>query len=185
MASLRVFIALLVPTVFSAQLEQQLLPLHQRLRGLQLAWLKKENYHFTLAFLGEIEMDKIEAIKALVDCVASNHAPISLEINRIDFFPSRKKVKVIAALPLANKQFDALYRDTVEQLQRSDYPVDNRGFKPHLTLARIKQKQLDLINLDGQELSLKYNFSAIVLMKSESTAQGMRYTPLYSRELCK
>lgn len=185
MASLRVFIALLVPADFSAQLEQQLLPLRQRLRGLQLAWLNKENYHFTLAFLGETEVDKLEALKTLLDGVASNHAPISLELNRIDFFPNRKKVKVIAALPLANKQLDALHRDTIEKLQCDDYPVDHRSFKPHLTLSRIKQKQLDLINLDDQELSLKQNFNAIALMKSESTAQGMRYTPLYSRELCK
>lgn len=189
MASLRVFIALLVPKDFSLQLESQTLTIRQYLQGLELHWLRKENHHFTLAFLGETEMNKIEALKILIDELAENHQVISLQINAIDFFPNREKVKVIAALPAANKHFDALYEDTVSGLQDYDCFFEDRAFRPHLTLTRIKQRQLKLIDLnwlgsESQALSLKHRFSTIALMKSETTEQGMCYTSLYSRELC-
>ncbi len=75
---LRLFIALAIPEVVKAELEQAQADLRRVLPGLGIRWTRREQFHLTLKFLGDVEATRVEALGEALRGVCQGYAPLRL-----------------------------------------------------------------------------------------------------------
>ncbi len=193
MDTLRAFFAIAVePTVASA-LYDLLKPWHvaaaqpsaqgkePSAKGKELRWTKVENYHLTLAFLGDINLVDQEALEALAARCANNISDFDLHFDRIVYFPSSSRPRVLALLPGAEQSLQDLQSQLQEGLKSMGYRIEKGHFRPHLTVARVKSRRRPSLQLENLPAHLSTRISSLLLMRSELTAQGSHYSVLFSQ----
>ena len=90
---MRVFIALELPR----ETRKELGKIQQELkrRGIQARWVKPEQIHLTLAFLGSTSPDKIQLIKQILKEAVASTEPIVLHLTSVSCFPNPQKARII------------------------------------------------------------------------------------------
>lgn len=172
---MRLFIAL----PFDQVVKKQITAVQERLRELcpKGNFTRQENFHLTLAFLGEIPQNKVQNICRIMDGVS--FPPFSLDFEGIGSFCRDKgNLWWIGAAP--EPSLLEMQKALSKGLEQAGFQIDKRKFMPHLTIAR----QVEGNPPDRKKL-LPAAFSAsaekICLMCSERIDGRLVYTELYQR----
>lgn len=116
-------------------------------------WANSISYHLTLKFLGDVEPYYINSINTLLSHICLKHKPFTLEYNEPGFFGSFSQPKVIWFNFKDNKELNNLQKSIDNSLSELGFNMEEKKFKPHLTLARVKK----IINeTDFKELFQSY-----------------------------
>jgi 2'-5' RNA ligase len=136
----RLFVALQI----SAEVREALAKLTNDLRQVAGAfgrgaprWVRAENLHVTLKFIGEVSAAKLEAIRDALSKVHSNQ-PVTLDFSGLGFFPNDERPRVFWAGIDASPNLQTLANDVEQSLEKVEIPREQRPFAPHLTLARFE-----------------------------------------------
>jgi 2'-5' RNA ligase len=137
---MRLFVALEIPSEVRSNLEL----LMKELRALpvppsvakQARWVRPENLHVTLKFLGEVAREQLEAVENTLSSVKSQ--AIELSVRGIGFFPSERRPRVLWAGAQAPPSLAALAGEIDQALAKLGFERETRAFAPHLTLARFE-----------------------------------------------
>ena len=175
---IRAFIAVRMPENISSELENFL----AELRPLsKIRWVKYGQFHITLKFLGELEPGVIAQVKASL-MPLKNFKPFTIELSYIGAFPNLNSPKVIwLSGDKGARELTQLSRRVNEVLyEEVDLAKDEKRFKPHLTLARVKDERLteELIRKLGEVKNFSWVCDELFLMRSELTPKGPIYTEL-------
>lgn len=181
--SIRCFIAI----DLSVSVRRQIEALVQELRKseAQVAWVRIEGVHLTLKFLGNVAPELIERIKPELARAAGQTGPIHIEPAGCGAFPGIKSPRVIwvglggQIGPLAD-----LARRVEEALEPLGFKPEERSFKPHLTVGRVKGRTRlaalqEMLLAHAGFTAEPFDAAEIVLYKSELRPDGARYTPLF------
>lgn len=103
----------------------------------KIPWVKPENWHRTLAFLGQISEDEASYIKHLLANSLATTKSFTAELEAIGDFPYTNG-PIIAAVLGNNAAFQKLYEQIQEVCKIAGLRQEHRTFNPHITLARIK-----------------------------------------------
>jgi 2'-5' RNA ligase len=178
---MRTFIAIEIPE----QVKTELARLQSDLRRVQadVSWTKPENIHLTLRFLGEVEEKKLEALKRVCAESAAEFAPFVLALKGAGVFPNFRQPRVLwAGLAGETETAARLQRRLEEGLVSLGFAPEDKPFKPHLTVGRVKSgknaRQVAALAEIAELPALSFEVGEIVLMKSELHTAGARYTPL-------
>ena len=95
--------------------------------------VSKENLHFTLKFLGEVNEELIEEVKSKARKIASSFSPFSIDITGMGVFPDINHIRVVW---IGAKQLYALQKAVDDTL--ADIFDREENIVPHLTLARVR-----------------------------------------------
>jgi len=152
--------------------------------GLKIRWVRPENIHLTLKFLGDIQEADTEKVARAISESVTDHSAISLAVKGIGVFPGIKKPRVLWMG--ISKQLDlltALQQTLDEKLEAMGFPKEKRLFKGHLTLGRIKSKidpktLYDVLKKFIQFESEPFFADKIILYKSDLKPKGLVYTKL-------
>ena len=158
----------------------------QRDLRMSASWVRPENYHLTLRFLGEIDPTLSIPLDSAARRVARAVAPFDLSITRLGFFPDARRPRVLWAGG-ASEPFERLVSTLGQTIKELGFPLDRRAASPHVTLARIKgrpdpamEQVLSALDpLPGWRIPV----DRIVLMESELTPRGAVYAPLFTTRL--
>jgi len=108
-------------------------------QGDALRWVRPENLHVTLRFLGNIPGASAAALRGEVAAETHNLPPFTLCIGPIGLFPSPRRPRALAA----RLEPEAPFRDLAAAVNRgvaaAGLPGESRRFRPHLTLGRVKR----------------------------------------------
>ena len=125
---------------------------------------------------------------------AGEISSFQLEIKGLGVFPNLRRVQ-IAWVGLSGNigQLDQLQQCLESGLASLGFAPESRPFKPHLTLARLRDRALpDERNSFGQlitstefEVVHGFNVDSINLMKSQLTRQGAVHSLIHSAPLRK
>ena len=127
---MRLFVALSLPE----DVQQRLSGLANGLPGAR--WVKPENMHLTLRFLGEV--DNLAAAD-VDDALAKIRSPgFGLSLNGIGHFGEGRKLRALWVGVDASDELMRLQEKIEQALIRLGLPPEPRKFKPHVTLARFK-----------------------------------------------
>ena len=129
--------------------------------------VKRETMHCTLNFFGEVDDARLEELKEMVAALPNAH--IAVKATRVDAFASPRKAHVIV-LPLAD---DGSLGRLHEAMGKEDRP-----YRPHLTLARLKTPEDVRAVVESTSVSLEGSVVGITLYKSVLGKNGPTYTPL-------
>jgi len=139
---------------------------------------KEDNFHITLVFLGEQPEHKLKAIRQAIN--ASAGAAFDLSVGGLGKFRRQggdiywigvEKVPELMALA------DRLQKN----LLTAGFDIEDRPYKPHLTLGRQVVLNGSVKNEDMP--SFVTHAHRVSLMLSERTRNGMKYTEIYGKEL--
>ena len=180
--SIRTFIAIELPPDVKTLLDN----VQQGLRSLPLKakWVRTQNIHLTLKFLGNIDPANIEDIGRAMADAAGDCARFTLTVGGIGFFPGVKRPRVVwAGLGGETEILFKLQRQLAQQLAAIGYPKEKRPFKAHLTLGRIRQAvDPGTIGRAMQDCSnvgdLQFTADRITFFRSDLQPTGAVYTPL-------
>ena len=135
---MRLFVALEIPS----GVRENLATLLASLRAItkEPRWVRAENLHITLKFLGEVDEDKLDAVRSALGKIRSEQ-PVTLEFRGLGFFPNEKHPRVFWAGIEASANLKTLAADIESALEKLR-PRENREFSPHLTLARAGERSV-------------------------------------------
>ena len=184
----RAFIAIELPEEIIAFIRK----IQEGLRsyGFKARWVRPENIHLTLKFLGDINNEDIKKAGDAIISAASENASMSLGAKGIGFFPGVKRSRVIwTGIAGQTRELAELQKTLDGKLDTIGFPKEKRPFKGHLTIARIKRKidarrLVDAMKEFGRFESKTFMADEVILFKSELKPSGAVYTKLMSAALC-
>ncbi len=133
----RAFVAIRVPAALG-KLSDAMRPLWP-VPG--VSWVRPENLHLTLRFLGAAEDLQIAALREGLTAIAARHERFTAAIEQSGCFPNRRRPKVIwAGVADADGRLSALQRDVEEVVCAAGWAPEERGFRPHVTLGRVRAR---------------------------------------------
>ncbi len=189
MAALRTFIAIDVPPAVL----DTIIRIQSRFKslGLHASWVKPGNIHLTLKFLGETDPDRISGIQNRLTETLASFAPFRLSLGTVGVFPDTKNPRVLwVGLKDEQGTLKSLQTAIEQTLESVGFPIDQRPFAPHMTLARIKspkgkkelKDELDAVNREGIDPH-PFDAGEIHLYESQLTPKGSIYTVLANFKL--
>lgn len=174
---MRTFIALELPREFADGTAALARQLSSAVKG---RFLPRENYHLTLAFMGEIGESQARDAIAALDAACAGCASVELKPEGLGHFgrPSDATLWLGVA---ASPELIRLCSRVREELAAAGLPFDDKPFRPHITLAR--RARLPQGQLPGLVFPLPEDATRVTLFKSTLTQDGPIYKALYSVEL--
>jgi len=150
----------------------------------QVSWIKSDNIHLTLKFMGEVEQNQLSVIEPAIEQVTQRYPPFALKVGGIGAFPNLKRPRVIwVGVKVGAAEVSALARAINFELNRHGYPLDEGTFNPHLTLARIKNRIdlrpfVDIFRQYNEIENASMTVNEIALVRSQLHPKGAIYTIL-------
>ena len=176
-----------------------------RASGARVTWIKPENMHLTLRFLGEIDEDNINRLKAILSDAYRGMSPFTLSVRGVGAFPNMRRPSVVwvgaveareagearSQVQLGNER--ALGDDRAEAIETAylaaesaaraiGLPPEEKAFHPHLTLARIKDAReapplVACLERERDFCAGDFTVHSVSLFSSRLTPHG----PIYQR----
>lgn len=178
---MRLFLAHEVPAARKLSLEKALRPLRLRLRGAR--WLRRESWHVTLKFLGEVADERVGEVEAVAGAVAAAALPSTTALTGVGAFPSARRARVLwVGLEDPGGTMAGVAAALEEELGRAGFRQESRTWTPHLTLARFRVPGPigDVLEEVG-ELDLDrapWEVGEVVLFRSHLRREGAVYEPV-------
>lgn len=136
---MRLFVALEIPS----EVRKNLAALIESLRAVspQTRWVRPENLHVTLKFIGEVPEPKLPVIRTALASGRSEQ-PVRLDFRGLGFFPNERHPRVFWVGIEASPNLKTLAADIDGATEKLGIPREQRPFSPHLTLARFEPPRL-------------------------------------------
>jgi len=136
---MRLFVALEIPSSVRENLADLLTSL--RAVSPQTRWVRPENLHVTLKFIGEVPQENLAGIQSALAGVRSDQ-PVTLDFRGVGFFPDEEHPRVFWAGIEASPNLKILAAGIEQATEKLGTSRERRPFSPHLTLARFEPPRL-------------------------------------------
>jgi 2'-5' RNA ligase len=147
-------------------------------------WVPAENVHVTLKFLGNTPEQSVPEIRESLLKAVSSFQPFYIKIGGTGVFPNRKFPRVIWIGMENGETLPKLAADIDISMSMLGYKKEEREFKPHLTLGRVRSRKgiISIVNELDNYKDKEFGFftvDRIKLMRSELKPKGPEYSCLY------
>jgi 2'-5' RNA ligase len=138
--------------------------------------VRPEGIHLTLRFLGETTPGTLDAVVPALEQAAGACPPLLAELDRLFLLPNPRRPRVLAlGIGLPEAGF-TLQRSCEDAARRAGLEPEGRPFRPHLTLARFRDRARAFPLPDSAFGTAR--FSELVLFESHLGRGGSVYAPL-------
>jgi len=183
MSIIRAFIAIKIPT----DIHKKLNSIQEKLKQseVHVSWVKPENIHLTLQFLGNIDEKQIPKIVSQLEESVKVVSSFQLQVGYAGAFPNLRYPRVvwIGVTDDEAKSLKTLQTEIGSRLAKIGFKGENGRFKPHLTLGRVRSQKNksnllraieSIVNIWVGEISV----DAVYLIRSELKPTGAEYTDI-------
>jgi 2'-5' RNA ligase len=184
----RLFIAVAIPGEVKAKMEAAQAELLRVLPEPSVRWTRREQFHLTLRFLGDVEAARVEALGGALRAACRGFGALHLRAERVGFFPDLRRPRVVWVG--VQDQAGQLPRlQAAVELATREYTTEEKEerFTGHVTLARIKGIKRPEAQALGQaaagmaeRLFGQWTAYQVELMRSQLLPQGARHSTLAS-----
>lgn len=136
-----------------------------------LNWVDETRLHLTLKFIGEATEDTARAIADAIGVVAQSHPLFGMHISEVGAFPNFRRARVVWMGIEREPRLELLHHDVEVACERLGFEVEGRPFRPHLTLARVRQ--FGKRRTGVEELRRLSRASKKVVFETDSTVQSI------------
>ncbi len=180
----RIFIAINLPE----EIKQEIFKLQKKWPTLPCRWVKQENLHLTLAFLGNISEKELLKVIEIVKRTSKSIGAFEISLDKTCYGPDKKIIppRLVWVEGKEVKELSILKQDLDKFLSKEiNFRPEDRKFKPHITLGRIKKWNWRRIPLEERPdidlgVSLEFPVRSIDVMESRLKKTGAIYEKLAS-----
>jgi len=182
---MRTFIAFELPEEIKsglARLQEEI-----KVSGADVKWIRPENLHLTLKFIGKASEEQAEKITLMIQEAAGKNSPFMMQIATIGAFPKIDFPRVIwAGLDKGDAEAKKIAAELEKETQMLGIAKEERKFSSHITIGRVRsgKNRLKLVKIlkeltdKPRERFPEVNIGRITLFKSTLTPQGALYESL-------
>lgn len=174
---MRAFVALELPSLFEDEVASLAHQLKPQVAG---RFMKRETYHLTLAFLGEVGEVAVRDAMAALDAACKGRAPVALTPDGLGKFGRPADATLWLGIAPA-PELMALAEAVRAELSARGLAFDEKSFRPHITLAR--RARLPRGTLPELVFPQPARATRVALFKSTLSQEGATYKELYHVEL--
>lgn len=186
MKPIRVFFALAMPKSTQQLLAEILASAQRCIPAAAVHWMPKENLHITLQFMPEVHLNDLPQLIENVRSSLTNTPSFYLELKGMEFFPTPTHPRIISLAVGPSDCLTQLSTAVGQGIKASNYPVETRAFRGHLTLGRLRRVHQSF-SLEQIKIPLipRIWINEICLFESRSGKEHSNYIPLAHLELNK
>ena len=184
--NIRCFVAVELPEA----LKETIASRTERVRksGADARWVRAENFHLTLKFLGSVPEEMLPELREALAEAVRPYAGFRLGFRGAGVFPNRRQPRVVWVGTYDSDRLVDLQRDIELALEPLGFEAEKRPFSAHLTIGRLKsQKRRDFLLRELDELAEEdfgqFDVTEVALMKSTLKPGGAEYSRLYGAPL--
>ena len=139
--------------------------------------------HLTLRFLGEIPAPTVEMVKEAMRPI--RFCPFEVEFSGLGVFPNLNRINVVwVGIRKGQDELMGIFHQLEPALRKLGLPPDDKGFNPHLTIARVRSNVNRAALADFVVSMREQNFGKMTaqvvrLKKSTLTPQGPIYATMH------
>jgi len=147
-------------------------------------WVRPENIHLSLKFLGDVEETREpELVAALKRAAGTGHEPrpLTLQITGFGVFPDYHRPQVLWAGVTPDPGLELLQHGVEQAFASLGFPTEARAFRPHVTLGRAARdaRPRDFTGLEeilaGADFDATVTVTEVDLMQSTLQPAGPVY----------
>jgi len=177
----RLFIAIELPSNVRRTLADHIQRLRKALPEASASWAREENLHLTLKFLGDTELNRVEPLSQAIQRAANAAEPFEINIERCGAFPPNGAPRVLwVGVQDPCGQLASLQRRLEDECANVGFGREQRPFRPHLTIARIRNprgaRRLGQVHKEAGFDREAVVVSHLALIRSELLSEGSRHT---------
>ncbi len=180
----RVFLAIDIPSTAREQAAGLITSLKKRFPGHRIGWERPEKLHLTLKFFGDVDDDQLVGIYEAIALTASEFEPFQFELSGTGLFPNSRRPRVLWLGVNGPGELRRLAACVDLHCEKIGFPAEKRPFKPHLTIARIREPERSASvaeeHLRSKFDPVKCEAKELVLYQSVLKQTGSEYTRLRS-----
>ena len=180
------------PDALRRELWDALAPVRERREKLPIKWVRPENIHLSIKFLGEVDDGRAPALVAALKQAAgarTESRPLTLQITGFGVFPDYHRPQVVWAGITPDAGLELLHHRVEQAFAPLGFPTEARPFRPHVTLGRASRdaKPRDFKGLEeilaGTEFDETVTIAELDLMQSTLHKDGAVYQVKYHERL--
>jgi 2'-5' RNA ligase len=147
-----------------------------------VSWVKQENLHYTLHFLGDLGRDGLERAADAAREAASGSPPFAAALGGLGAFPNARRARVLwLSMTEGAEPLSVVSRGLETALKKRGFDRADHAFSPHLTIGRVREPRADWSErLASTRVSdaaaLHFTVDRLLLMKSQLSPKGSIYT---------
>lgn len=177
----RTFVAISVrlePEVLEAVAALQLALTREEFR-----WAPASNFHLTLHFLGATDSQQEESLIELLAEFSKNLTAFRFKLKGLNYFKRGSEPQVLFVPVVQDVHLQSMAADLISGLAELGFPIDEKAFRPHLTLARMKRvvdkaEFLKVLDEAAGDFEQNVRVSEIILYESILKSSGPQYVPI-------
>ena len=135
-------------------------------------WVHPEDYHITLAFLGNASKEELDEVIRGVHDILQHEKSFPLTVRKLGIFGQKTRPRVFWADVYPSEPLMQVRNKVFDVCEKIGFVLDKRPFRPHITLARrwvgdasFSEKLLLPVTL-GEGQSLSFSVEEIVLYRT-------------------
>ncbi|MEN8121776.1 MAG: RNA 2',3'-cyclic phosphodiesterase [Bacteroidota bacterium] len=150
----------------------------------RIKWVEYDNFHLTLKFLGDTDEQLLPEIISKIENLLKRFNQFKITLLGFGRFLKKKHTKVIwLGVEDPNKLLSLLAVKLNNNLKGLGFKIEQKEFKPHLTLGRVKYIQdekilSDFIRFHSNKQYQEIIIDEIILFESILTSKGPIYNKL-------
>jgi len=173
----RLFVAVALPPAATTALRRRLKALPEpRPRA---RWTPPEQWHFTLRFVGETHPTRLRGLTEAIDGERPERTvPIALRLGELGAFPNPRRARVLwSGVDRGGEDLERLAELVERAARAAGFGPADRTFRPHLTLARLKEPASVRHVIDAVgNLGIEARIARLDLMRSRLLRGGAEHT---------
>lgn len=178
---MRSFVAVLLPEALRVRVHEAAADL--RRIGAAVSWVRAENLHVTLRFLGSVDEGTLGRVREALDEAAAATAPFTASLGGFGGFPMASAPRVVwVGVAAGAEALAELHARLEAALARRGIPPEGRPFHAHVTLGRARDPRgaTALAAALAQPAAPlgEVTADAVHLMRSDLDPAGARYSVL-------
>ena len=180
--SLRTFLAL----PLDEEIVERLVEVQRSLAsaGARVRWVNEKNLHLTIKFLGDVTDEQLGDVCRVAEEVASQIEPFEFSVSSVTSVPPAGAMRMVwVGIDEQTGRLEKLHELLEESYARMGFKKENRSFRSHLTLGRVKSgqnvKQLRAAVAEIAETNFGItSVNEMIVFSSELTPDGPIYSPM-------
>jgi 2'-5' RNA ligase len=179
----RVFCAIELPSVVREKISEHITRLRTAAPDSSTSWVRPENVHLTLKFVGEIPLDRIKDLTQAAANAAAGFPPFEIVIGNTGSFPKHGTPRVLwLGVDDYSGKLAELQASLDDECLQLGFAKEARGFNPHLTIARGRKphgaRALALAHKEIGFVPTEVGVRELIVIRSELSSKGSNYTAI-------